>query len=103
MSLRRALAGAALLFVLWAFTPPAGLDLCGFHRLTHLPCPLCGLTRALFALGKGNWREAMRLNALSPLGLAMLLASFWDSSLRNRLWGAGVGAFAVYGTLRLLS
>jgi len=90
-----------VLLVLWAFNPPAGLDLCGFHRLTHLPCPLCGLTRSLFALVKGHWSEAMRLHALSPLALAMILAAFWDHPLRNRLWMFGAAAFAVYGIARI--
>jgi hypothetical protein len=83
------------------FNPPAGLDLCGFHRLTHLPCPLCGLTRSLFAVAKGHWSEAMGLHALSPLGLAMLLTVFWGHPLRNRLWAWGIAAFAVYGVARM--
>ena len=88
--------------MLWAFTPPAFADLCGFHRLTHLPCPLCGLTRSLFALAKGHWGEALGLHALSPLALAMLLAAIWDHPMRNRLWGFGVVALAIYGVFRMV-
>ena len=95
----------ALLFgALWLFTPPAhpAFDLCGFHWLTGRPCPLCGLTRAVFALAKGHWRAAVGFNALSPLGFAMLFALLWDTPVRSRLWSAGLAAFAVYGVCRVL-
>jgi hypothetical protein len=99
--IRRTLWAGALLLALWALPALAGMDLCGFHRITHLPCPLCGLTRSLFALVKGNWGEAVRLHALSPLALAMLLAAPWEHPWRNRLWGVGLAAFAVYGVARM--
>jgi hypothetical protein len=76
--------------------------LCGFHWLTGRPCPFCGLTRALFALAKGHWREAVHFNALSPLGFAMLFALFWNGRIRAWLWTGGVAAFAVYGVFRIL-
>jgi hypothetical protein len=60
------------------------------------------MTRAMFALAKGHFRQALAFNALSPLGFAMLFSLFWDSSLRARLWTVGVGAFSVYGVLRIL-
>jgi hypothetical protein len=75
--------------------------LCGFHWLTGRPCPFCGLTRALFALAKGNWREAVHFNLLSPLGFAMLFALFWNGRMRAWLWTTGVAAFAVYGVFRV--
>jgi hypothetical protein len=99
----RAAAAVALLLVLWSCTPPAEpqFRLCGFHWLTGRDCPLCGMTRAVFALAKGHWREALGFNALSPLGFAMLFSVFWDHSLRGRLWRVGIAAFAVYGVLRV--
>jgi hypothetical protein len=101
----RLLGAAALLAVLWAFTPPAEprYRLCGFYWLTGRSCPLCGLTRACFALAKGHVREALGFNALSPLGFAMLFSLFWDAPWRGRLWTAGIGAFAVYGVMRLVA
>jgi Protein of unknown function (DUF2752) len=103
MSAVRILAPSGMLAALRAIPPPGGIDLCGFHRLTHLPCPLCGLTHALFALMKGHWNEALRLHALSPLALAMLLAAFWEHPVRNRVWTIGLAAFAVYGVARMLA
>ncbi len=100
------LAAAAVLFgLLWYFDPPAEprIRLCGFHWLTGHPCPLCGLTRALFALAKGHVGEALRFNALSPLGFAMLFSPFGSTAWSGRLWTAGIGAFAFYGVCRLWS
>jgi hypothetical protein len=99
----RAGAMAFLLAVLWCFTPPdLGLQLCGFRWLTGRPCPLCGLTHALFALAKGHWREAIRFNGLSPLAFAMLFALPWNGRVRDRLWTAGLAAFALYGVCRVV-
>jgi hypothetical protein len=94
---------AVVLAVLWWFTPPAGLQVCAFHWLTGLDCPLCGLTRGLSALVKCHWSEAIRLNALTPLALAMLLALFWRGRFTARLWSAGMAAFAVYGVWRVVA
>ncbi len=101
----RLAASAAVLAVLVSFTPPADprIRLCGFYWLTGRPCPLCGLTRALFALAHGRWTEAMHFHALSPLGLVMLLSLFWEIPQRARLWTAGLTAFAGYGVLRLFA
>ncbi len=100
MSPRARIVAILGLFVfLWGVTPPA-ISVCGFHWLTGLRCPLCGLTRALFALGKGRVWDALHLHALSPLGLAMLVALFWNHSWRERIWKGGVPAFAIYGVLR---
>jgi len=104
----RLAASAAVLGVLRSFTPPGEprLRLCGFYWLTGRPCPLCGLTRALFALAKGHWMEALRFHALSPLGLILLLSLFWGTYLRpewrSKLWAIGMATFACYGAVRLL-
>ncbi|HUI55656.1 MAG TPA: DUF2752 domain-containing protein [Bryobacteraceae bacterium] len=94
----------ALLAVLWAVTVPAEprFRLCAFHWLTGRQCPLCGMTRALFALGKGRFSEAVHFNALSPLGSVMLFSLFWSGAWRARLWSAGIAAFAVYGVWRVM-
>jgi len=99
---RRAAVAIALFAALWWFSVPAdpAVRLCGFHWLTGRPCPLCGLTRALFALAKGNWTQAVQFNALSPLAFAMLFGLFWEGRMRAWLWKGGVAAFGVYGVLR---
>jgi hypothetical protein len=94
---------AALFGVLFFFTPAAEprFRLCGFYWLTGHPCALCGLTRAMFAMAKGHFAEAVRFNALAPLGFAMVFALFWSGKITGRIWTAGMGAFAVYGVCRV--
>ena len=94
----------AVMAVLVTFTPPSEprLRLCGFYWLTGRPCPLCGMTRALFAVAKGHWGEAEHFHALSPLGLAMLLSLFWETPLRGKLWSAGIVVLGCYGVVRIL-
>ena len=99
----RIAAALSLLAVLWCFTPPAepSVRLCGFYWLTGRDCPLCGLTRALFALAKGHWSQAIHFNALSPLGFTMLFALVLNAPWLARLWTFGIAAFAVYGICRV--
>jgi hypothetical protein len=52
----------------------AGLpSLCGFHNLTGLPCPGCGITRAVVCLAHGRILEAVVYHPLSPLVFAALV------------------------------
>jgi hypothetical protein len=90
--------------LLWAWSPPAepALRFCGFYWLTGRPCPLCGLTRGLCALAKGEWTAAVGFNALTPLAAAMVVAGVWDTAIRNKLWAAGLCAFGVYGVWRVM-
>jgi hypothetical protein len=96
---------AALLILLYFVSVPADprFRLCAFHWLTGRPCPLCGLTRGLFALAKGHVREAVHFNALTPLAFAMLFSLFWNRPWRPRLWTSGIAAFAAYGVWRVVS
>jgi hypothetical protein len=86
--------------VLHCFTPP-DLPLCGFRWLTGRPCPLCGLTRATFALAKGHWREAIAFHALSPLAVMMVAGSVWGGTSWKRLWVPCAVVFGVYGVWRM--
>lgn len=99
----RLAAAIMLLLLLWCYTPSADprFRLCGFHWLTGLPCPLCGMTRAIFALGKGHFREAIGFNALSPVGFLMLFGLFGTGRVRGGLWTAGLIVFGVYGAIRV--
>ena len=99
----RAAAALAVFAILYCVPLPANprFSLCGFHWLTGRPCPLCGLTRGLFALAKGQWSAALHFNALAPAGFVMLFALFWANPVRARIWSAGICAFAAYGVARL--
>jgi hypothetical protein len=103
--LYRAAAGVSLLAFLWYWAPPEkpSFQLCGFHWLTGHPCPLCGLTRAMFALAKGHWSQAIGFNALSPLAFVMVFELFRNNGpVRGRLWTCGIAAFAIYGVCRII-
>ena len=96
----------------------AKFSLCGFHWLTGMPCPLCGMTRALSLLLKGHWDLAWRLHPLSPVILSVLIAAFlnevlgWilpekfplsvSSQVTHRLCLGFVIWFSGYGLFRLL-
>lgn len=85
MAKRALWAGAgAIVFGSWIALarglPPGGtLVPCPVRALTGVPCPGCGMTRALLALGRGDVGEALALHPLSPLiaAEAMLAWILW--------------------------
>ena len=91
---------AAALVLLRSVTLP-DLPLCGFRWLTGRPCPLCGLTHAVFALANGRWTEALHWHALSPLAVLMLAALLFNPPRAARLWMPCFAAFGVYGVWRM--
>jgi hypothetical protein len=80
----------ATLFAGLAWFAPrlAGDDpVCALRRLAGVPCPTCGLTRALAALAAGDWRYSL---ALHPWALALVLQAvaawgLWAAWLAGRL------------------
>ena len=70
------LAGVLLLPLLafnWV-TAPGLLILCPLRAVTAIPCPSCGLTRALAHLERGHWAEAVRFHPFAPLVFLLVLA-----------------------------
>lgn len=48
--------------------------LCPFRAITDIPCPGCGMTRAMLSLGQLNFRMAIGFNLFSiPLLIVMIL------------------------------
>jgi hypothetical protein len=83
-------AGLALLHV-WTPSDDVRYSVCMWRRLLGLPCPGCGMTRALACLAKGDWRAAVALHPLAPLIAAELLLGWlaWGAGrfgLGGRLW-----------------
>ena len=50
---------------------PHGPVLCPFRLATGLPCPFCGLTRSLFALGRGDLHASVGFSPIGPLALVL--------------------------------
>ncbi|MBU6401859.1 MAG: DUF2752 domain-containing protein [Verrucomicrobia bacterium] len=76
------------------------LPVCLFKTLTGWPCPFCGSTRCLTALGQGDLAAALRWNPLALLGsLAVLtwtLAGLLQPTWPTRAWAKFQGWFGGY-------
>jgi len=59
----------AVVLSLSVFLPraPEKPVICTFRRITGLPCPSCGMTRAFICLGHGDIRGALKNNLSSPV------------------------------------
>jgi len=109
--------GAGLLVVAGSFLYPYVRGLvdalspgCLFHRLTGLPCLLCGMTRSLAATAHGRWEEAFRMHLLGPPLFFFILAATVslaaEKALSRRLLprpGRKVRRAAAWGILALLA
>ena len=75
------------LLVIYFFDPAATALYpgCAFHRVTGLNCPGCGATRGMHALLHGDWRRALKDNALVMLtGVVLLARAGWLGVERQR-------------------
>ena len=52
----------------------ADFTTCPFRLATGLPCPLCGVTHSLLALGSGDFGESLDFSPIGPLTLAAAIA-----------------------------
>lgn len=83
-------AAAALGFLLlgWSgLSVGPAYSFCAFRRVTGIPCPGCGMTRAMAALARGELVAALHLHPFAPLVLAQaaaLWAKVGEALLRRR-------------------
>lgn len=98
-----------------------GVDLCPVHATTGLPCPGCGMSRAIAAFSQGDFSAALGLNPFVvfawPLFFALALLAFAPGSVTQRVEaaidarGATIGrsyllvlyAFIGFGLLRFVA
>jgi Protein of unknown function (DUF2752) len=74
---RDARAGAAAMLglaVVWPHLPVHPPLACPLRSITGIPCPLCGMTRAVVALVHGHVVESLRFNPAGILVVVFALA-----------------------------
>ncbi|MBZ4418120.1 DUF2752 domain-containing protein [Myxococcus sp. RHSTA-1-4] len=86
--------GAAALahLVLMRFDLPAWQ--CTVRDAVGIPCPGCGLSRAITALVHGQWRDALTLHAFAPVILAGLVLVTGMALLPEAARRRGISAVA---------
>lgn len=70
----------------WDFGADSSPPFCLIRLLLDLPCPGCGMTRALQALARGDLAAAVRFHPLAPplAAEAAVLWGLWGVRLRGR-------------------
>lgn len=62
---------------------------CPIRSALGIPCPGCGLSRAIAALAHGDWQKALTIHAFAPISVIvlaiLLVAIFLPKSARIRL------------------
>lgn len=84
---------------------------CPFRAVTGLPCPFCGMTHSLLALGGGDLRESLQRHLLGPAVALLAAAGLWRFgralatrtrvTLPRGVLPAGLAAFAAAWTVQL--
>jgi len=98
--LRYMAGGMIAVAAVWPFLPLHPPGVCPLRTTTGIPCPFCGMTRAVVAAVHGNFADSLRFN---PLGIAILLAAIAvlvrPQLLRIRIpvWPLVIGGALLWG------
>ena len=73
---------AGYIWFFWSYKHMSSVDskigVCLFKKITGIPCPSCGTTRALLYITKGNFLDAFNTNPLGFIVAFMLVViPFW--------------------------
>jgi hypothetical protein len=98
--------GAAVLFLRTAacLVPPESLPfipVCWLKKWFDVPCPACGMTHALCAIGHGRLRDAWDFQPFSflvcALGLVFVVESLWKGRFSSSFLGGRWALWLVAG------
>jgi len=81
-----ACAGLAAVLAAWDPAAHPGPVLCLFRRLTGIPCPSCGLTRAAALIARGEFARSLAVHPALPL-LGLEAAAAWGLAGERILTG----------------
>ena len=66
-----------------------GFDLCMLHSFTGLPCPGCGMSRAISAISQGDFSAAVGLNPFAffawPVFVALSVLTLMPARMRAQV------------------
>ena len=64
---------------------------CPFFHVLGVPCPGCGLSRAVVALLHGDWHTSLELHAFAPIFVLGLVLIMWAAILpqKQQAWFIG--------------
>ena len=84
------------------------VSVCPFHAITGIPCPGCGMTRAMLSLGQLKLKAAIEFNLFSvPLLISMIIWLWlgkFPSFIQHRAFGiVGFAVIIIVWLMRLLS
>lgn len=96
IGLSAATGGALALGTAGVVTSATGTGLtCLFAAATGVPCPFCGMTHGVAALGAGDLGAAVAANPLAPLAVALAVAVPGVLLVRRRLAVAPAALWAL--------
>ena len=86
-----------------------GHHLCPVRAVTGVPCPGCGMTRAMLSMGQGHLGQAFRLNPFSFFVFLCIVVVALPKHLRKKMHALHHGRFIwvllvcvlVFGSYRL--
>ncbi len=88
------------LLVVAAFMLLSNVDLCIFRRVTGLPCPSCGMTRAYISLFKGDIANAFFMHPLFPLvpviAVLLIVSRYKEKHFTKTYIAIGIAFLIVY-------
>ena len=97
--LRVASGGMLAIAVAWPILPLHPQVACPLRALTGVPCPLCGMTRAIVAAAHGHVGESLAFNPAGFLVLALAVVAILRPGWLARLQLPMLSMLAIVGAL----